>query len=139
MAIKSHYTLSTGFSIAALPNLVFLLLIFFLLTSTLISPNAIKLVLPSASSRLLTKQSTSVYINEQNRVFVNEAPVTNQDIKQKLTQSLIGQPEGVIVIHADRSVPVQYVVNVMDAVNQINEILKTRHQVILATTPSDRK
>jgi len=133
MAIKSQNKISTEFSMASMSDLVFLLLIFFMLTSTLVSPNAIKLLLPSSSSKTLAKQTTTVYINNLNQFFVNETSATDQNLQQLLTQSLIGQTDGVIVIRADRTVPVQYVVTVIDAVNQMNELLKTKHKVILAT------
>lgn len=135
MAIKSQNKISTEFSTASMSDLVFLLLIFFMLTSTLVSPNAIKLLLPSSTSKTMAKQTTTVYINDLNQYFVNEAPATDLTLQSLLTQSLIGQTEGVIVLRADRTVPVQYVVTVIDAVNQMNETLKTKHKVILATKP----
>lgn len=137
MAIKSQHKISTEFSMASMSDLVFLLLIFFMLTSTLVSPNAIKLMLPSSSSKTMAKQTTTVYINDLNQFFVNEVPATDLNLQQLLTQSLIGQTEGVIVLRADRTVPVQYVVTVIDAVNQMNLVLKTKHKVILATKPKD--
>ena len=137
MAIKSQHKISTEFSMASMSDLVFLLLIFFMLTSTLVSPNAIKLLLPSSSSKTMAKQTTTVYINDLNQFFVNEVPATDLNLQQLLTQSLIGQTEGVIVLRADRTVPVQYVVTVIDAVNQMNLVLKTKHKVILATKPKD--
>ncbi len=137
MAIKSQNKISTEFSMASMSDLVFLLLIFFMLTSTLVSPNAIKLLLPSSSSKTIAKQTTTVYINDQNLFFVNETPASDVNMQQLLTQSLIGQTEGVIVLRADQSVPVQYIVTVIDAVNQMNDILKTKHKVILATKPKE--
>lgn len=137
MAIKSQNKISTEFSMASMSDLVFLLLIFFMLTSTLVSPNAIKLLLPSSSSKTIAKQTTTVYINDLNQFFVNEAPATDLTMQQLLTQSLIGQTEGVVVLRADRTVPVQYVVTVIDAINQMNEVLKTKHKVILATKPKE--
>lgn len=137
MAIKSQNKISTEFSMASMSDLVFLLLIFFMLTSTLVSPNAIKLLLPSSSSKTIAKQTTTVYINDQNQFYVNETPASDGNMQQLLTQSLIGQTEGVIVLRADQSVPVQYIVTVIDAVNQMNDILKTKHKVILATKPKE--
>jgi biopolymer transport protein ExbD len=135
MAIKSQNKISTEFSMASMSDLVFLLLIFFMLTSTLVSPNAIKLLLPSSSSKTIAKQTTTVYINDLNQFFVNETPATDLNIQQLLSKSLIGQTEGVIVLRADRTVPLQYVVTVIDAVNQMNDLMKTKHKVILATKP----
>jgi biopolymer transport protein ExbD len=137
MAIKSHNKINTEFSMASMSNLVFLLLLFFILTSTLVAPNAIKLLLPSGSGKVLSKQSTFVYINNENQFFVNEIPATNQNLQQLLSQSLIGQSEGVIVLQLDRTVPMQSFVTVIDAVNQMNKLLKTKHKVILATTPKE--
>jgi biopolymer transport protein ExbD len=137
MAIKSQNKISTGFSLIAFVNLVFLLLIFFILSSTLVSPNAVKLNLPLGSGKLITKQSVYVTINEQNQFFVNEIPAAANDLQKLLAQSLIGQNEGVITIQANRNVPVRNIVSVMDAVNQMNQVLKTRYTIILATQPKD--
>lgn len=137
MAIKSHNKISAEFSMASMSNLVFLLLIFFILTSTLVAPNAIKLLLPSGSGKVLSKQSTFVYINNQNQFFINETPASELNLQQLLSQSLIGQTEGVIVLQVDRMTPMQSVVTVIDAINQMNKVLKTKHKVILATTPKE--
>jgi biopolymer transport protein ExbD len=135
MAIKSQNKINTEFSMIAVANIVFLLLIFFILTSTLISPNAIKLQLPSGSGQIISKQTTTVYINDSNQFFINKTPATYQNMQQVLSQSLIGQTEGVIVIRADQNVPVEYVATVIDAVTQMNKLMKTSHKVILATEP----
>jgi biopolymer transport protein ExbD len=137
MAIKSQNKISAEFSLASMTDIVFLLLIFFMLTSTLVSPNAIKLLLPSGSGQTLSKQSTFVYINDQNQFFINNIPATQVNIQQLLTQSLIGQTEGVIVLQFDRTVPMQSFVIVIDAVNQMNKLLKTKHKVLLATQPKE--
>jgi biopolymer transport protein ExbD len=120
---------------ASVADLVFLLLIFFMITSTLVSPNAVKLILPSGNSKTISKQSTTVYINDLNQIFVNETPANEQNLQQLLTRSLIGQTDGVVVLRADQTVAVQYIATVIDNVNQINKILKTRHKLILATKP----
>lgn len=135
MSIKSQNKISASFSLIALVNVVFLLLVFFILSSTVVSPNAIKLQLPSGSDKIISKQNASVSINALNQIFVNDTPTSASNLQQQLAQALIGQNEGVIILRADRKVPVQYVVTVIEAVTQMNNILKTRHQVILATDP----
>jgi biopolymer transport protein ExbD len=95
------------------------------------------LQLPSGSGRIISKQTTTLYINDSNQFFVNKTPVSNQNMQQVLSESLIGQTEGVIVIRADHNVPVQYVVTVIDAVTNMNKLMKTRHKVILATRPKE--
>jgi biopolymer transport protein ExbD len=124
---------------ASMSDLVFLLLIFFMLSSTLVSPNAIKLLLPSSTSKTMAKQSITVYINDQFQFFVNETAADEKSLEPALLQLLSGQSDATIVLRSDRTVPVQYVVTVIDAVNNINEFMKTRHKVILATKPPDNK
>ena len=72
MAIQTRNKLSVNFSTASMSDLVFLLLIFFMLTSTLIAPNAIKLLLPSSNSKTMAKQTVTVYINESFTFFIEE-------------------------------------------------------------------
>ncbi len=121
---------------ASMSDLVFLLLIFFMLTSTLVSPNAIKLLLPSSSSKTMAKQSVTVYIDSNYNYFVEENPVAREFLVETIGNKLAGQADASIVLRADQSVPVQYVVTLIDAVNQINELTGTKHKVILATKPA---
>jgi biopolymer transport protein ExbD len=137
MAIKSQNKISTDFGMVSVSNLIFLLLIFFLLTSALVSPNAIKLLLPSSSGKIISKQSATVSISDSNHFFVNETPVTETNLQDLLAKSLIGQNDGVIVIRADKTVPVQSIVSVIDVVNEMNKLLRTKHKVILATSPKE--
>jgi biopolymer transport protein ExbD len=136
MAIKTRNKISTAFSMASMSDLVFLLLIFFMLTSTLVSPNAIKLLLPSSSSKTMAKQSVTVYIDSNYNYFVEENPVAQEFLVEIIGNKLAGQTDASIVLRADQSVPVQYVVTLIDAVNQINELTGTKHKVILATKPA---
>lgn len=135
MAIKSRNKINSQFSMASMTDLVFLLLIFFMLTSTLVSPNAIKLLLPSSTSKTMAKQTVTVYIDPQSNFFIEEQPVSSDFLVESLGQKLQGEAEGTVVLRADQTVPVQYVVVLIDAVNQVNELTGSRHKVILATRP----
>lgn len=135
MAIKTRNKLSVNFSMASMSDLVFLLLIFFMLTSTLIAPNAIKLLLPSSNSKTMSKQTVTVYINEGFQYFVEERPSAEASLAADLRSVLLSEKEGTVVVRSDKSVPVQYVVNVIDAINQLNETTQSSYKVILATTP----
>jgi len=120
---------------ASMSDLVFLLLIFFMLTSTLIAPNAIKLMLPSSNSKTMAKQTVTVYINEGFQYFLEERPSSELSLQADLRAALQSQKEGTVVVRSDKSVPVQYVVNVIDAINQLNESTQSSYKVILATSP----
>ncbi len=135
MPIKTRNKLSVSFSTASMSDLVFLLLIFFMLTSTLVAPNAIKLLLPGSSSKTMAKQTITVYINEQQNYFIEELQVSENILESELNDKLLSQTEGTVVLRADKTVPVQQVVNVIDAVNEINRKSGTKHKVILATQP----
>lgn len=122
---------------SSMSDLVFLLLIFFMITSTLVSPNAVKLLLPSSSSKTMAKQSVTVYINEKYQFFVGETPSSQSMLQSSIAQQVAGQNDASIVLRADKTVPVQYIVNVIDAVNAINNQYNTKHKVILATSPKE--
>ncbi len=135
MAIQSRNKRKIDFSTASMSDLVFLLLIFFMLTSTLVSPNAIKLLLPTSSSKTMARQTTTIYINDKYQYFVNENRVMQNQLEDRIRVNIADQGEASIVLRSDQSVPVQYVVNVIDAVNNINKRYNTKHKVILATKP----
>jgi len=135
MAIRPRNKIKPEFSTASMSDLVFLLLIFFMLTSTLVSPNATKLLLPSSSSKTMAKQSLTVYIDAGYNYYIEENPVNPEFLVETIGNSLQGQADASVVLRADQTVPVQYVVTLIDAVNQVNELMKTHHKVILATKP----
>lgn len=120
---------------STMSDLVFLLLVFFMMTSTLISPNAVKLLLPESGSKTMAKQNVTVYIDENYNFQVGETP-TDIDGLQPLIAAGIepGVSDACVVLRSDKTVPVQYVVNVIDAVNEINNATNTNHKVILATS-----
>jgi len=135
MAIKTRNKISVNFNSSSMSDLVFLLLIFFMLTSTLVAPNAIKLMLPSSSSKTMAKQTVTVYINDLFQYYVEETPVPDVELANAISTKIAGQSDATIVLRSDKTVPVQYVVNVIDAVNDINNATQQNHKVILATSP----
>ena len=136
MAIKSRNKVEPTFNSSSMSDLVFLLLIFFMLTSTLVAPNAIKLMLPSSTSKTMAKQTVTVYVDENYQYQVNDIKVFDESQLMDLINSQIGNdPQATVVLRSDKTVPVQYIVNVIDAVNEINNATGNNHKVILATSP----
>ena len=135
MAIQTRNKRSISFSMASMSDVVFLLLIFFMLTSTLVAPNAIKLLLPASNSKTMAKQTITVYINEQYRYFVGEKSVEEEQMTTELMVLLQNETEATVVLRSDKTVPVQYVVRVIDAINEVNQKTGQKHKVILATSP----
>ena len=114
MALKSRNKVSPNFNMSSMTDIVFLLLIFFMLTSTLVSPNALKLLLPNSKAKTLEKQTISVSINKDLDFYINENQVIESNLENELKQVLSQQQEPAIILHADKTVDIEHVVKVMD-------------------------
>jgi biopolymer transport protein ExbD len=136
MAIQTRNKRKIDFSMASMSDLVFLLLIFFMLTSTLVAPNAIKLLLPSSNSRTIEQPPKIVIsINQDLAYFLQGVQVNEFALESGLLERLQGNESVSIRLEADKNIPVQYVVNVIDIVNNVNKKFGTNHKVIMATSP----
>ncbi|MDR0711228.1 MAG: biopolymer transporter ExbD [Prevotellaceae bacterium] len=133
MAIKQTLRTDTSFSMASMSDLVFLLLIFFMITSTMISPNALKLLLPQSSNQVQAKPAVSVSIQKNSPYLYidGKTPVTLSELPIRLSQLLEGREDPTISIHAEKTVTIDEVVKVM------NVAKNHRWKVILATSPED--
>lgn len=127
MALRSKHKLSAAFSMSSMTDIVFLLLIFFMLTSTLVTTNALDLVLPNSSAQTVKKQRVSVSINEDLEYFIDKEAVELRFIEAQLIDKLAGQDEQVVVLRVDKSVPVEYAVEVMDIA------YRNKFKIVLAT------
>jgi len=127
MALKSRNKVSPNFNMSSMTDIVFLLLIFFMLTSTLVSPNALKLLLPNSKSKTLEKQTISVSINKDLDFYINENQVIEINLENELKQVLSQQQEPAIILHADKTVDIEHVVKVMDIA------YRNKYKIVLAT------
>ncbi len=127
MALSTRNKVSVNFSMASMTDIVFLLLIFFMITSTLVSPNALKVLLPNSSSKTMSKQTVSVTITPELTFHVNAKLVSSDGLESALQTLLRGEEKPGIILHADKSVPLEYAVKVMDIAN------KNKYQLVLAT------
>jgi len=133
--IETRNKISIENNNSTMSDLVFLLLVFFMMTSTLISPNAVKLLLPESGSKTMAKQTVTVYIDENYNFQVGDNPTDIEGLQPLIAAGIGSEAEASVVLRADKTVPVQYVVNVIDAVNAINDQTGSKHKVILATSP----
>jgi len=143
MAIKLQNKRSADFSAVSMSDLVFLLLIFFMITSTFISPNVINLLLPrSESGKQLTTGHIEVYIDEALNFYVNpRTPDTPPVPYEELLPVLEGEVEKdnseqrVIILRSAKTVPVESVVSFFDVLNKLNLGLdeSLRYKMLLAT------
>ncbi|RAJ00323.1 biopolymer transport protein ExbD [Chitinophaga skermanii] len=112
---------------SALNDILFILLLFFLIVSTLANPNVIKLTLPKAKSNTKAKQTVVVSIDAKREFFVGTTKVPFNDLKATLAPKLAGDVEASIVINAEKSVPVEDVVSLMELARELGA------KVVLAT------
>ena len=129
MALSQRNKISINFSSVGMTDVVFNLLIFFMLTSTLVHPSAIKLLLPKGSSQTSAKPQTTVSINADLNYFIEQQPVAFEQIETILKQKLGAKPETYIALHADKTVPFENVVKILDIAQRNN------YKLIIATSP----
>ena len=129
MALRSRNKVSPDFNMSSMTDIVFLLLIFFMITSTLVSPNALKLLLTNSKAKTLEKQTISVSITKEIDFFVNEEKVIESNLENQLKLLLENEMEPAIILHTDKSVDIEHVVKVMDIA------YRNKYKIVLATKP----
>lgn len=131
MAFKRRTKVKPDFNMASMTDLVFLLLIFFMITSTLVSPNAIKVSLPQANSQVTTKTTLTVSVTSDLHFFINGTEIAQAQLETSLTNALLAlnATDAVVAVNCDKAVPVEYLVNVMRICNN------QKAKVVLATQP----
>lgn len=135
MALKRNTKVDAQFSVSSMTDIVFLLLIFFLVTSTLINPNALKLLLPKSTGQVNAKATVSVSIKDWGdqtytyHINGDQEPTQFQDVEDELIGLLSAEEDPTFSIFSDQTVPVGEVVQVM------NIAKRNHYKVILATQP----
>ena len=136
MAIKRNTKVEPSFSMSSMTDIVFLLLIFFLVTSTLVNPNALKLLLPKSTGQVSAKATVSVSIKHYTdtdtfsyHINGELTPVRFDEIEPHLNTLLVSEPDPTFSIYADETVPIKEVVRIM------NIAKRNHYKVIMATSP----
>ena len=133
MAIRSSNKINPSFSMSSMTDLIFLLLIFFVCTSTLVNPNALKLLLPQSNNQTAARPITTVSIDKNLVLHFEQTPVaTISDLESKLMEKLQNEQDPTISLYVDKTVPMDEVVKVM------NIAVRQRYKLILATAPEGR-
>ena len=122
---KTRNKVSTEFNMSSMTDIVFLLLIFFMLTSTMVTTNALDLVLPKAKGKTDSNKSTSVSIDKDLNFFIDKDKVNEADLENQLLALFANSENKAIVLRAEKSVPHEKVVKVMDIAyrNQIKMVV----------------
>ncbi len=112
MELKSKHKVDASFSMSSMTDIVFLLLIFFMLTSSFITPSGLSVNLPSSKSSTIVMQKVTVSISKDLEYYVNDKKTTAEGVEVLLTSALSGAEEGVVVLHIDKTVPTAHLVKV---------------------------
>ncbi|MBF0694924.1 MAG: biopolymer transporter ExbD [Flavobacterium sp.] len=129
MNLRGRNRVSAEFNMSSMTDIVFLLLIFFMLTSTMVTTNALDLVLPKAKGKTDSNKNISVSINKDLEVFIDKEQVAEAELESKLLSIFAGDETRAIVLRAEEGVPIEKAVNVLDIANR-NQI-----KVVLAVRP----
>lgn len=129
MNLRGRNKVNPNFNMSSMTDIVFLLLIFFMLTSTLVSPNALKLLLPNSKAKTLEKQTISISIDEGINFYINEDKIDVAYLEQEIIKKVEDTEEPAIILHADKTVDIEHVVKVMDIA------YRNKFKIVLATKP----
>lgn len=139
MSIKLRNKKGVSFNMSSMSDLVFLLLIFFILVSTLVSPNAIDISLPTSESKTISPKGPVVAIDENNNYYFYSDPVDLSTLTAVLSVELNKADQRTAVeLQADQTAQVAFVVNIYNIVNKYNELNDTKHKVLLKVSPPSK-
>ena len=136
--LKRRNEVSPQFSMSSMTDIIFLLLIFFMITSTMVSPNAINVLLPHSSQQTSAKPLTRVIIDRDLNYYTafgndDEMPIVFEELTDFLIDCSQKEPEMYVALYADESVPYKEIVKVLNIANE------NQFKVVLATRRPDRK
>ncbi|RNC65018.1 biopolymer transporter ExbD [Proteiniphilum sp. X52] len=135
MALKQRFTIETNFSMASMTDVIFLLLIFFMITSTFVVPNSIQVLLPRSQQQTQAKPITRVTIDKDLNYYVananeTERQVSFENITPFLQSVYSADPSIFVALYADETVPYREIVRVLDIANQ------NQFKMVLMTRPN---
>ncbi|MEO1054917.1 MAG: biopolymer transporter ExbD [Bacteroidota bacterium] len=129
MDLRSKHKVDPAFSMSSMTDIIFLLLVFFMLTSSFITPSGLPVNLPSAAESRVEIQKVSITVTKDGQYFVNDKKITRGRIEGELRSKLVGK-DGVVVLHIDEEVQVK------DFAYVAGIAAKLEAKVSLATEPN---
>ncbi|MCL1942645.1 MAG: biopolymer transporter ExbD [Candidatus Azobacteroides sp.] len=136
MALKRRAKIDTNFSMASMTDVIFLLLIFFMITATVVMPNTIKLNLPQSKKETSAQPLSRVMIDKDLNYYVafgneKEKQVTFEQITPFLRECQTKSPDMYVALYADESVQYKDIVKILDIAG------RNRFKLVIATRPTD--
>ncbi|HQV40287.1 MAG: biopolymer transporter ExbD [Flavobacteriales bacterium] len=131
MGLRSSHKIDAGFNMSSMTDLVFLLLIFFVILSTMVSPYALPVDLPTSANKTKEKAKVAVRIDAEEHYSVNNQLIDPSQLESVLTSEMSKTTgDQAIILHVDQSVPTGITVSVLDICK------RNKWKIILATKPS---
>ena len=137
MALKRRQKISPSFSMSSMTDLIFLLLIFFMITSTMVSPNAIKVLLPQGTAQTSAKPMVRVIIDKDLHYYgacgnEDEMPLSVDELPAFLQDCAKKEPDMYVALYADESIPYREIVRVLNIANE------NHYKMVFATRRPDK-
>ena len=133
MNLRKRHRLHAEVSTHSLNDIMFFLLLFFLIVSTMVSPNVIKLILPNAeSNKAVSKKTVTVSVNAEKNIFIDNQPVPFDNLESTLQLLMSKIQEPTVILKVDKTIQVQDLVNVLEIGN------KLKIKMVLATQSSQK-
>jgi biopolymer transport protein ExbD len=130
MNLRGRNRVSAEFNMSSMTDIVFLLLIFFMIASTtIVSNNALDLVLPKSSGKSDEVKNVSVSVNKNLEYFIDKNQFAENTLEEKLKTMLANQAEPTILLHVEEGVPIEKAVSVMDIA------YRNKFKIVLAVSP----
>lgn len=118
MNIRGRNKVNPNFNMSSMTDIVFLLLIFFMLTSTLVTVSAIDVLLPKAGGKTENKTSVAVTITSQSKFYIDKSEVTEKDLELEILNQVGSDKKKTVVIRGDQDVAYKNVMKVIDIANR---------------------
>jgi biopolymer transport protein ExbD len=130
MNLRGRNKVSAEFNMSSMTDIVFLLLIFFMIASTtIVSNNALDLVLPKSSGKSEEVKNVSVSVNNKLEYFIDKDKYAENTLEEKLKTMLANQQDPTILLHVEEGVPIEKAVSVMDIA------YRNKFKIVLAVSP----
>ena len=136
--LKRRTRITPTFSMSSMTDIIFLLLIFFMITSTMVAPNAIKVLLPQGKKQTTTKAISRVVIDKDQNIYAangteDERPVTLEELPAVLGEAVTDSTDLYVSLYADEMVPYKKIVEVLSLANEHH------FKMVLATRPPENE
>lgn len=129
MQFRSRNKVTPEFNMSSMTDIVFLLLIFFILTSTMVTTSALDLNLPKGKGKTSNDQNVSVSIDKDMKYYIDTEPIGEDQLEAKLIELLAADEARSIVLRAEQGVPIEKAVAVMDIA------YRNKFKIVLAVNP----